>query len=122
MKIKAGRAENPPGKEGFPSRAFYEANFIILVIGKHGNMDKATSSAEVLRRQIAATEQELRRLREQLAAVEAKEVEDLNGLSLEDHPVTQGKWPLELEEYKRYGRQMIVPNVGIQGDFSSNFV
>jgi len=80
-------------------------------------MDKATSSAEVLRSQIATTEEGLRRLREQLAAVEAKEAEDLNQLSLQEKPglVTQGKWPLELEEYRRYGRQMIVPNFGIQG-------
>jgi adenylyltransferase/sulfurtransferase len=84
-------------------------------------MNKATSSAEVLRSQIATTEEELRRLREQLAAVEAKEAEDLNQLSLQEKPglVTQGKWPLELEEYRRYGRQMIVPNVGIQGIFLS---
>jgi adenylyltransferase/sulfurtransferase len=80
-------------------------------------MDKATSSAEVLRSQIATTEEGLRRLREQLAAVEAKEAEDLNQLSLQEKHglVTQGKWPLELEEYRRYGRQMIVPIVGIQG-------
>jgi adenylyltransferase and sulfurtransferase len=94
-------------------------------------MDKATSRAEVLRSQIATTEEELRSLSEQLAAVEAKEAkeakeaEDLNLLSLQEKSglVTQGKWPLELEEYKRYGRQMIVPNVGIQGDsLSSVFI
>jgi adenylyltransferase/sulfurtransferase len=91
-------------------------------------MDKATSRAEVLRSQIATTEEELRSLREQLAAVEAKEAkeaEDLNLLSLQEKSglVTQDKWPLELEEYKRYGRQMIVPNVGIQGDsLSSVFI
>lgn len=28
------------------------------------------------------------------------------------------KWPLSSEEYKRYGRQMIVPNIGIQGNSS----
>jgi len=51
-----------------------------------------------------------------LAAVDEKEVQSLNGLSLQEDPVTK-KWPLELEEYKRYGRQMIVPNIGIQGEF-----
>jgi adenylyltransferase/sulfurtransferase len=79
-------------------------------------MDQATKSAETLRRQIAATEEELSRLREQLAVIENEEVQNLKGLSLEEGPVTR-KWPLELEEYKRYGRQMIVPNIGIQGDF-----
>jgi adenylyltransferase/sulfurtransferase len=85
-------------------------------------MDKATSSAEVLRSQIAATEEELGRLKEQLAAVEAKEAEDLNQLSMQEKPglVTQGNWPLALEEYKRYGRQMIVPNIGIQGNLPSS--
>ncbi len=28
------------------------------------------------------------------------------------------KWPLSSEEYKRYGRQMIIPNIGIQGNSS----
>ena len=79
-------------------------------------MDQATKSAETLRRQIAATEEELSRLREQLAVIENEEVQNLKGLSLKEGPVTR-KWPLELEEYKRYGRQMIVPNIGIQGDF-----
>lgn len=80
-------------------------------------MDAATHSADALRKQIAATEEELRKLKEQLVAVEAQELKNLNGLSLNDgpHPVTQGKWPLSAEEYKRYGRQMIVPNIGIQG-------
>ncbi|KAE9381236.1 molybdenum cofactor synthesis protein [Stipitochalara longipes BDJ] len=77
-------------------------------------MDKATKSVEALRRHIAATEEELKKLKEQLAAIENEEVPDVKGLSLEEGPVTR-KWPLELEEYKRYGRQMIVPNIGIQG-------
>ena len=77
-------------------------------------MDQATKSAETLRKQIAATEEELIRLKGQLAAVEEREVQNLNSLSLQEDPVTR-KWPLELEEYKRYGRQMIVPNIGIQG-------
>ena len=87
-------------------------------------MDAATQSAEALRKQIAATEEELRRLKEQLASVEAQGsvqgvATELDGLSLrEPRPVTQGKWPLSAAEYKRYGRQMIVPNIGIQGWFS----
>lgn len=28
---------------------------------------------------------------------------------------TQGRWPLEAEEYKRYGRQMILPEIGLHG-------
>lgn len=80
-------------------------------------MDAATLSADALRKQIAATEEDLRRLKEQLASVEAQTVEkSLDGLALrEPSPVTKGKWPLSAEEYRRYGRQMIVPDIGIQG-------
>ena len=28
---------------------------------------------------------------------------------------TRQKWPLSKEEYKRYGRQLIMPEVGVQG-------
>ncbi len=82
-------------------------------------MDAATQSAEALKKQIATMEEQLKRLKEQLIAVEAQSsIENtLGGLGLGGGPVTTGKWPLELEEYKRYGRQMIVPNIGIQGWF-----
>jgi adenylyltransferase/sulfurtransferase len=80
-------------------------------------MDAATQSAESLERQIATTEEELKRLKEQLAVVEAQSSieQAVDGLNLGASSVTTGKWPLGLEEYKRYGRQMIVPNIGIQG-------
>ncbi|CZR51019.1 related to molybdenum cofactor biosynthetic protein [Phialocephala subalpina] len=82
-------------------------------------MDAATQTAEQLRQQITATEEQLQKLKEQLASVETQNeapgIETpLNDLSVQ-HPVTPGKWPLSSEEYKRYGRQMIVPNIGIQG-------
>jgi adenylyltransferase/sulfurtransferase len=88
-------------------------------------MDAATQSAEALKRQIAATEEELKRLKEQLAVVEAQSSteEAVDGLKLgaTRSPVTTGKWPLGLEEYKRYGRQMIVPHIGIQGGYSCSY-
>jgi adenylyltransferase and sulfurtransferase len=115
VKIKAGRAENL----GKVSRArFYDRFFIIHIsLGKYGIMEVATQSAEALKRQIATTEEELKRLKEQLAVVEAQSSIEkaVDGFELGAGPVTTGKWPLELEEYKRYGRQMIVPNIGIQG-------
>jgi adenylyltransferase/sulfurtransferase len=82
-------------------------------------MDAATQSAEALKKQIATTEEQLKRLKEQLVAVEAQSSigKAVDGLELGAGPVTTGKWPLELEEYKRYGRQMIVSNIGIQGGF-----
>lgn len=89
-------------------------------------MDSATASAETLRNQISATEDELKRLKEQLASVEAHDAEaaqrgmaglDLSaaGLVTENGSENERKWPLSEEEYKRYGRQMIVPSIGIQG-------
>jgi hypothetical protein len=86
-------------------------------------MDSATQSADALRKQIAATEEELKILKAQLASVEAHDgtngvEKSLQGLEVDDvGPVTHGKWPLSAEEYKRYGRQMIVPSIGIQGIF-----
>lgn len=82
-------------------------------------MDLANASAEALRKQISETEAQLQILKDQLAQVEADVPADLvNGLSFSEEPdnvTREQKWPLSAEEYKRYGRQMIVPSVGIQG-------
>jgi adenylyltransferase/sulfurtransferase len=32
-------------------------------------------------------------------------------------PQNSSKWPLEKNEYKRYGRQLIMPEIGLQGKF-----
>ncbi|KAH8657566.1 molybdenum cofactor synthesis protein [Tricladium varicosporioides] len=81
-------------------------------------MEGSSISAEALKQQIAAAENELRSLKDQLARVEIQ-AHDSTKQAVEEpgeiRPVTQRKWPLSQEEYKRYGRQMIVPNVGIQG-------
>ena len=78
-------------------------------------MNIATESADSLRQQIAVTEKQLNKLKEQLANVEAQL--DVRNIQQEEtaSPVTPAKWPLSSEEYKRYGRQMIVPNIGIKG-------
>jgi multidrug resistance efflux pump len=82
-------------------------------------MDVANASAEALRRQISETEAQLQRLKAQLAQVEADgPVHWGNGLSFSDEAdnvIAEQKWPLSAEEYRRYGRQMIVPSLGIQG-------
>ncbi|PSS27657.1 hypothetical protein M430DRAFT_93215 [Amorphotheca resinae ATCC 22711] len=82
-------------------------------------MESASASAQALREQIAATEARLQKLKDELAQVEASDAARyLNGLSLNGGPVTpqngSAKWPLLNEEYQRYGRQMIVPSIGIQ--------
>lgn len=72
-------------------------------------MEAASASAEALKQQIKDTENELAALKAQLAQVE-------NPSSSPFHDGTAPRtWPLSNEEYTRYGRQMIVPNVGIQG-------
>lgn len=87
-------------------------------------MNKTSEKAKALREQIIATEEELQRLKEQLASVEAQnDTEDIQAsvetLTVQDDENTvvsgSSKWPLSSEEYKRYGRQMIVPSIGIQG-------
>ena len=81
-------------------------------------MESANASAEALRKQIEVTESQLERLKAQLAQVEAEAVsQKIDELSARqnDARLMTKQWPLLSEEYKRYGRQMIVPSVGIQG-------
>ncbi|KUI60960.1 Adenylyltransferase and sulfurtransferase uba4 [Cytospora mali] len=75
-------------------------------------METAKKSAEQLREQIFKTEQELNALREQLAEVEKQSSVTPEG---KENGIPTWKWPLTAEEYDRYGRQLILPNVGIHG-------
>lgn len=83
------------------------------------DMDIATQKADALRRQIVATEAELAVLKKQLAEITGQDVtkklEELDVSEEKDARVSHEKWPLSPGEYQRYGRQMIVPSVGIQG-------
>ena len=80
-------------------------------------MEPAKTDAEALRDLISATEQRLEDLKNKLADVERRAYP--NGLneevSNELESLKDSKWPLTPEEYLRYGRQMIVPSIGIQG-------
>lgn len=102
-------------------------------------MEPAGQSAEQLRRRIAEAEDELKALREQLAQLEAADekgeerevVEDSQPIPERQSPerrktgapvkpaeqaeLTAWKWPLSEGEYERYGRQLILPQVGIHG-------
>lgn len=99
------------------------------------------SQVRALRQQVESTETQLRNLKTQLQHAEQQceesrrlqqawaggmphdwITETLAALSPEaqqaaGRPVksTHGRWPLESEEYKRYGRQMILPEVGLHG-------
>jgi adenylyltransferase/sulfurtransferase len=61
--------------------------------------------------QIAAAESQLANLKESLHATE-KLIRSANGARTETSPQ---KWPLLEDEYRRYGRQMIVSQIGLQG-------
>lgn len=79
-----------------------------------GNLEDTCAS---LRAQIVATEAQLERLKHDLANAEAaaKSEADPTGKPLEGQHDTGTRWPLLQEEYKRYGRQMIVPQIGLRG-------
>lgn len=73
-----------------------------------------------LRAQIATTEVQLAALKRDLAGAEKVAEANLEstGAAGNQHKAGNdcgGRWPLLLEEYKRYGRQMIVPQVGLEG-------
>jgi adenylyltransferase/sulfurtransferase len=80
-----------------------------------GSLEETCAS---LRAQIAATESQLAGLKRDLANAEqaaqsetATTVETQQG----DRNDKGRRWPLLPEEYKRYGRQMIVSQVGLKG-------
>lgn len=79
---------------------------------------------------ISKTELHLARLKEELAKIETAEEEDIKREKNQQHvneadaaaattttEVLSGewRWPLSAQEYDRYGRQLILPNVGIHG-------
>lgn len=71
-------------------------------------MESSNNKVQALKDQIVVTEKELSRLKEQLASIEE------NQSSGKDE-TKASKWPLNPEEYLRYGRQMIVPSIGVGG-------
>lgn len=99
------------------------------------NRRMTLTSCEALRLQISATEAQLERLKAELHAKETEEGKattesssDSNGngtagdgnvdstASADGH----SSWPLRSEEYRRYGRQMILDKVGLEGQIYMN--
>ncbi|KAI8632525.1 adenylyltransferase [Xylariaceae sp. FL1651] len=77
-------------------------------------MGTVTGTIEQLREQISRTEEELRQLKAQLAELE----EEKRSQDAQGHPtptLSGWKWPLKEEDYARYGRQLILPSLGIKG-------
>ncbi|EAW12915.1 HesA/MoeB/ThiF family protein [Aspergillus clavatus NRRL 1] len=83
-------------------------------------MENLEQTCASLRAQIAATEAQLAGLKRDLevaeqAAAEIK-AQDVKSTGIrEEGSEKKNPWPLLSEEYKRYGRQMIVPQLGLQG-------
>lgn len=77
------------------------------------------STVEELREQIARIDVESARLRQMLAEYTRGTPEEL-GINQPRPPTPEAEddgssWPLSLAEYKRYGRQMIMPMIGMSG-------
>jgi adenylyltransferase/sulfurtransferase len=77
-------------------------------------MEHIESKCIALRAQIAATESKLADLKRKLSTLEATSADQVKQEDTTDN-VKARKWPLLAEEYRRYGRQMIVPQIGLQG-------
>lgn len=82
-----------------------------------GNIEETCIS---LRARISATEEQLAGLKRDL--VNAERTAAGNSESADATPRIQQpndntrQWPLLPEEYRRYGRQMIIPQVGLEGE------
>ncbi|MCJ1401313.1 Urmylation protein [Xylographa trunciseda] len=91
--------------------------------------DVASTTAEDLRSQIKSLESHLLELKGQLADIE--QVAEVPNAELGTQPSKRSAqgflepntgigrpWPLNAGEYTRYGRQMIVPEIGLQGQLN----
>lgn len=95
-------------------------------------MRHPNSAVETLRFEIATLEAQLTHLRTQLAEAESSDaskiVSESGSCSADtapDPPIAPKQtcdwgWPLDAEDYKRYGRQMIMPEIGLEGWFCTN--
>ncbi|KAI1954203.1 Urmylation protein [Ophidiomyces ophidiicola] len=128
-------SQNQPTAEA-PSADRWAAlrNFISQTIDQNPEF-KREDRLELLKEQIVATELHLLQLRQQLTELESLSAQDdieltaggdtdtsldytrkvtgpRDGEQLDTEPQI---WPLQQEEYRRYGRQMIVDQIGLQG-------
>lgn len=76
------------------------------------NMGSTVTTIKKLKDQIFQKEEELRELKAQLTKCEA---DILLERKLDLSQVTEWKRYFSFDEYRRYGRQMIVPSIRIQG-------
>ena len=98
-----------------PSRVNFSFPRALTPTISMGSLDETCAS---LRAQITATELQLAGLKRELANAE-QAAQSETATTAETQPQAQNgegrRWPLLQEEYKRYGRQMIVSQVGLKG-------
>lgn len=94
-------------------------------------MEGTQEDMNALRFKIQNLESELLGLRDRLdkaGVVESSQTASLlNGSALAPTQAAEinesknpdWKWPLDAEEYRRYGRQMIMPEIGLEGNLSN---
>lgn len=86
-------------------------------------MSYPQAAAETLRSQIIRLENQLADLKIKLVEAEtsASAILHLSGSEISKKQATiskleeHGRWPLDTDEYKRYGRQLIMPEIGLKG-------
>ncbi|KAI1813381.1 adenylyltransferase [Poronia punctata] len=79
-------------------------------------METSARKIQQLKAQISTREKELQQLKTELAELELPDQPSRTGTTESRSTAPPGwKWPLKEEEYARYGRQLILPSVGIQG-------
>lgn len=76
-------------------------------------MENLEKSREILLQQISDTEAHLLRLRQELEWTENRIRSQSANDNKKDRDVR--RWPLLQEEYRRYGRQMILDQIGLEG-------
>ena len=86
-------------------------------------MTHSNERIHILRSRVASLEDEIERLKAELSALELAAVQDRKGPQTTDEATGDGallnsntsSQQLPLEDYTRYGRQMILPDVGLEG-------
>lgn len=92
-------------------------------------MEHITNKAQALKIRIASLEQELTSLKDELSCMEMYREDSRDHIDTANLPEDQesaargeratdwpNKPPLPLEDYSRYARQMIVPDIGLKGN------
>lgn len=91
-------------------------------------MSYPETAVETLRSQIIRLENQLAHLNVKLVEAETSASAILHPGGSSNSDITEkeaalskfdehGRWPLDADEYKRYGRQLIMPEIGLKGLF-----